>query len=110
MKVFLVSSLNHHASILKLRVHAAYLEHLETGSCPSGPDSSADGTNAEKCENWSSPILQRTRWYDLLLPEDRVEFLRGLWAVAAYLTRPGAITHTSATSHASPPTTHENAS
>jgi hypothetical protein len=88
-KVFLVSSLNHHVSILKLRVHKAYLDHLETGSLPSSPDT----------PDWSSPILQRSRWYDLLVPEERVELLRGLWAVAGYLTRPDALTHTSATSH-----------
>ncbi|KAM3414410.1 hypothetical protein BST61_g11048 [Cercospora zeina] len=76
-EVFMVSSLNHHIAILKLTVHGAYLDYLETEKLP---DPTVD-------ENWSRPRLQRTRWYDLLDVDDRVEAFRVLWGIASYLFR-----------------------
>ena len=74
----MVSSLNHHISILKLRVHPLYLQYLSDGTLPESPSLSRD---------WCSPKLQRTRWYDLFDVGDRTEAMRGLWGVMHYLMR-----------------------
>ncbi|KAF2012321.1 hypothetical protein BU24DRAFT_426190 [Aaosphaeria arxii CBS 175.79] len=77
--IFMVSSLNHHISILKLRVHRQYIRFITDGTLPS--DTPQD-------PNWHVPVLQRTRWYDLFSVEDRTEAMRGVWGVMAYLMRP----------------------
>jgi len=77
-EVYMLSSLNHHISILKLRVHPLYLQFLADGALPQ--DLPADAS-------WASPILQRTRWYDFFVLEDRAEAMRGLWGIMAYLMR-----------------------
>jgi hypothetical protein len=74
-----VSCVNHHVSILKLTVHKAFLEYIETAKLPAEEDVEDD---------WSSPVLQRTRWYDLMSPVERVEAFRGLWGLAGYLSQP----------------------
>lgn len=38
-------------------------------------------------EDWYSPKLQRTEWYNLLDQEGRVEAFRSLWGVMEYLNR-----------------------
>jgi hypothetical protein len=78
VQVFLVSSLNHHISVLKLTVHSAYLEYLRTGVFPS--------TTPED-ESWCTPQVLRSPWYDLFKAEDRLEALRALWGVMGYLAR-----------------------
>ena len=75
----MVSSLNHHISILKLTVHDAYLDYLDTERLPD-PPMPAD-------QAWCSPRLQRTEWYDLLDVDGRVQAFRALWGVIAYLSR-----------------------
>ncbi|KAL5409371.1 hypothetical protein PMIN04_011087 [Paraphaeosphaeria minitans] len=75
--VFLVSSLNHHISVLKLRVHSDYLRFLADGTLPQDPADPA----------WSSPKLQRTRWFDLFDIDDRTEAMRGIWGIMNYLMR-----------------------
>ena len=77
-QIFLVSCLFHHVSILKLTIHDAYTEYLTTGSMP-------EQTPAE--EDWCSPKLERTEWYDLLDQEGRVEAFRSIWGVMEYLNR-----------------------
>ncbi|KAJ4984710.1 hypothetical protein SVAN01_09824 [Stagonosporopsis vannaccii] len=76
--VFMVSSLNHHISLLKLHVHSAYLRYLTEGELPEIQPSDPD---------WCSPKLQRTRWFDLFKADDRSEAMRGLWGVMSYLMR-----------------------
>lgn len=78
IQIFMVSSLNHHISVLKLRVHPLYLRYLTEGILPESTPS--DPT-------WCSPQLHRTRWYDLFSIEDRTEAMRGLWGIMAYLMR-----------------------
>jgi hypothetical protein len=73
----MLSSLNHHLRILKFQVHSAYLEYLRSGSLPS----------AEAPSDWSAPVIQRSRWYDLFSVEDRKEALRGVWGVMGYMAR-----------------------
>lgn len=74
----MVSSLNHHISVLKLHVHPAYLEYITHGRLPRSPPSDPD---------WCSPTLYRTRWFDLFNEDDRIEAMRGLWGVMSYLLR-----------------------
>jgi hypothetical protein len=74
----MVSSLNHHISVLKLRIHPAYLDYITEGKLPAEPPPDAD---------WCSPKLQRTRWFDLFDVDDRTEAMRGVWGVISYLMR-----------------------
>jgi hypothetical protein len=75
----MVSSLNHHICVLKLRVHRAYVDFLLEGRMPE----KGDGVDPA----WVSPVLQRTRWYDLFNVEDRTEAMRGIWGIMAYIMR-----------------------
>lgn len=77
-QVFMVSSLNHHVSLLKLHVHPAYLDYITHGKLPESQPSDP---------NWCSPKLERTQWFDLFNVEDRTEAMRGLWGVMSYLLR-----------------------
>lgn len=83
-QIFMVSSLNHHISILKLTVHEAYLDFLETEKIPThfrpDPPIPAD-------QGWCSPRLERTQWYDLFNVDERVQAFRALWGAMAYLSR-----------------------
>lgn len=74
----MVSSINHHICVLKLRIHRLYLQFLAENELPM--------TNSVESA-WWSPSLQRTRWFDLFDKEDRKEAMRGLWGVMAYLMR-----------------------
>jgi hypothetical protein len=73
----MISSLNHHISVLQLRVHPLYLQHLTEGTLPEEPLKL----------NWFSPKLQRTRWFDLFNVDDRTEAMRGIWGVMSYVMR-----------------------
>ena len=75
-QVFMVSSINHHISILKLTVHTAYVDYLITGDFPEPLPNTAD---------WCRPRLQRSQWYDFYSKEQRVEAFRSLWGVLSYL-------------------------
>jgi hypothetical protein len=74
----MVSSINHHISVLKLRVHPLYMECIANGTTPNVSQAS---------QEWASPVLHRTRWYDLFDANDRVELMRGLWAIMGYQMR-----------------------
>lgn len=78
LQVFMVSSLNHHISLLKLRIHPAYLEFLTEGKLP---------VETPRESDWCSPKLQRTKWFDLFNVEDRAEAMRGVWGIMSYLMR-----------------------
>ncbi|KAJ5447792.1 hypothetical protein N7445_002613 [Penicillium cf. griseofulvum] len=68
--IYMISSINHHISILHLRVHRRYLDILTNG------DSTFPATEGEP---WHILNLQRTRWFDLLDSNDRIEALKGVW-------------------------------
>ena len=74
----MVSSLNHHISLLKLRIHPAYLEFITEGKLP---------VEMPRETDWCSPKLQRTKWFDLFNIEDRTEAMRGVWGIMSYLMR-----------------------
>ncbi|KAI9797837.1 MAG: hypothetical protein M1835_006359 [Candelina submexicana] len=97
--IFMVSSINHHISILRLRIHPLYLQYLETGTAPPSAHSqpSNDGDNAQfpnpqaaesqQEQPWYLLKLQRSKWYDLFSAEDRVEAMKGVWGVFTWLMR-----------------------
>ncbi|KAI9810407.1 MAG: hypothetical protein M1827_006293 [Pycnora praestabilis] len=90
--VFMISSIFHHISILRLRVHSKYLQHLTAGTLgPSRaqppPTSTTQTTDQEDQQPWYVLQLQRTRWYDLFQADDRVEAMRGVWGVMRWLMR-----------------------
>lgn len=75
----MVSALYHHIAIVKLDAHPLYLEYLSTGVVPAQQPNLA----------WYAPKIQRTKWYDLFVPEDRAEAMRCLWGVLSYSMRTG---------------------
>lgn len=74
--VYLLSALNHHVSLLRLKVSRHYLDLLETGVVPAN-------ATAEQLR----PVLNRTRWWDLFVVEDRVEAFCALWGVVGFCMR-----------------------
>ena len=40
-------------------------------------------------QTWYRLKLKRSRWYDLFSPDERLELMRGIWAVFGYLMRKG---------------------
>ncbi|KAK1810936.1 hypothetical protein LTR12_014694 [Friedmanniomyces endolithicus] len=78
-EVFMISSLNHHISIVKLTVREAYIDNLVSGAPLFDSMTGAPGP--------AKPKLQRSQWFDLFDEQQRVEAFRGVWGVMAYLTR-----------------------
>ena len=77
--VFVISSLFHHISVLRVRVPDRLLEVL---------DGAADGGGGEgKKRSWGRLEVWRSKWYDFFLVEDRVEAMRLVWGMMAYLMR-----------------------
>ncbi|GAD98926.1 hypothetical protein AOR_1_1520054 [Paecilomyces variotii No. 5] len=79
--IYMVSSINHHISILHLRVHRRYLDALTAGKIEQ------DVEPADSEQPWHVIQLRRTRWFDFLNATDRVEAFEGLWRVFHYLMR-----------------------
>lgn len=74
--IFLVSSLFHHVSFMRVRVPQRLLEVLD-GSPEPDPTRRSWG----KLEAW------RTPWYDLFDAKQRVEGMRMMWVIMAYQMR-----------------------
>jgi hypothetical protein len=70
--VFMVSSLNHHICIVRVRVPEKLLDVFE------GSD---DGEGCERVVMW------RSKWYDLYLKEERIEAMGLVWGMIAWLMR-----------------------
>lgn len=82
-QIYLVSSVAHHVSILHLRVHPKYLEWLAADQFHPDPANPRPDPDPE----WFKLELQRTPWYDLFDPEQRVQAMRACWGVLGYLMR-----------------------
>ncbi|OAQ99261.1 hypothetical protein LLEC1_05753 [Akanthomyces lecanii] len=74
--IFLISSLFHHVSFLRMRVPMRLLEVLDGAPEP-------DPTHRD----WGKVQAWRTPWYDLFEAKDRTEAMRLLWSVMAYQMR-----------------------
>lgn len=79
-EIFLVSSINHHISILCLRIHKKYIDYLEKTPTQS------EISNAPQ-QSWYTLEMKRSKWFDLLIADDRVEAMRGIWAVLGWQMR-----------------------
>lgn len=74
--VFVISCLFHHVSVLRVRVPDRLLQVLD-----GAPTTTGGG------RDWGAVRVWRTRWFDFFVPEDRVEAMKAVWAVAAYAMR-----------------------
>ncbi|TVY84755.1 hypothetical protein LSUE1_G000566 [Lachnellula suecica] len=69
--IFLISALNHHVSIIRVRVPDKLLSALE------GKDRG----------HWERMTMWRSKWYDLFIAEERVDAMQVVWGMMAYLMR-----------------------
>lgn len=77
----MVSAINHHVAILHLRVHRRYLDLLSTGESTFTEESDTPD------QPWHVLKLQRSKWYDLLDANDRVQAFKGVWSLFHYQLR-----------------------
>ena len=87
--VFLISSMNHHISILRMRVSDRYLAWLQQGELDEPGIAAVAPDESSQAQHGKSGVLEmwRTKWYDLFIPEERLEALKGLWQVMAWLVK-----------------------
>lgn len=78
--IYLVSSINHHISILHLRIHQRYIDYLPK------PLAQSNISNAPQ-QSWYALEMKRSTWFDLLVTGDRVEAMRGIWAILGWQMR-----------------------
>ncbi|KAL8813348.1 MAG: hypothetical protein Q9223_007059 [Gallowayella weberi] len=76
---YLISSLNHHISIVNIRIDDRYLDFITHGSKQPDFDPST--------QEWWVLDVKRSKWFDLFDPEDRVQAMRGIWGVMSWMTR-----------------------
>lgn len=78
----MVSSVNHHVSLVRLRVHYRYLDCLTKGQ-----DFNEAKLQIPSEASWDTLQLCRTKWYDLLNTKDRLEAFEGVWRIFHFLMR-----------------------
>ncbi|KAK6855430.1 hypothetical protein PG995_008962 [Apiospora arundinis] len=76
--VFVISSLFHHISILRVRVPTRLLEVLA---------GALEGEAEEGTRSWGKLEVWRSPWYDLFQPQERMEAFRVLWGLNVWLMR-----------------------
>lgn len=81
--VYMISAANHHACILKMSVHANYVEWLETGEVRQ-PDERGAGHGSRQPHVL---YVGRSRWFDLFEIKERKELLTGIWRILSWLNR-----------------------
>jgi hypothetical protein len=69
--IFLVSALNHHVSIVRVRV----------------PDKLLSTLDGDEKEDWGRVTMWRSKWYDLFIAKERVDAMQVIWGMVAYLMR-----------------------
>ncbi|KAL8798505.1 MAG: hypothetical protein Q9182_006612 [Xanthomendoza sp. 2 TL-2023] len=77
--IYLISSLNHHISIVNIRIDDRYLDFITYGSTQPDFDPFA--------QEWWVLDVKRSKWFDLFDPEDRGQAMRGIWGVMSWMTR-----------------------
>lgn len=78
--IYMISSVNHHVALLKMRVHPDYLAWLEDGKAVP-QEEGEDGLRRDVL------YVQRSNWYDMFDVQSRREFLIALWRVMCWLNR-----------------------
>jgi hypothetical protein len=104
--IFMLSSVNTHVCLVKMTVSKAYLKWLESGTGVGD----VSGTEVQAKErklgrsgislpgkeerDWEGVVVrddvlyvERSCWWDLFVPGERVEALRALWTVLSWLNR-----------------------
>jgi hypothetical protein len=79
--VFVISSLFHHVSVLRVRVPNRLLDVMAGQSEAAAEHDQAGELSWGKLEMW------RSKWFDLFVIEERLEALRLLWGMTAWLMR-----------------------
>lgn len=66
--------------MVHLRIHQNYIEHLD--------QTPAQSRSSEATQQlWYLLDMKRSKWFDLLVAEDRVEAMRGVWAILGWQMR-----------------------
>ena len=82
----MLTCMNHHVALVRLRVPLAYVDFLADPTC----SATAGGDPAVTARARVPPEglrLDRSRWWDLLVAEDRVEAARAICGALAWLMR-----------------------
>lgn len=79
--VFVISSLFHHISVLRVRVPDRLLAVLD------GNEEEEDDKEGRSGSRRAHVEVYRTRWFDFFVAEDRLEAMKTIWAVMAYAMR-----------------------
>ncbi|KAL8647202.1 MAG: hypothetical protein Q9226_006534 [Calogaya cf. arnoldii] len=77
--IYLISSINHHISIVNIRIDDRYLDFIITGTQQEDFDPSTEG--------WWRLDVKRSKWFDLFDPGDRGEAMRGIWGIMRRMMR-----------------------
>lgn len=87
--VYMISSVNHHACILRLRVHKKYIEWLESDKVSPEYSECSDAEPMATSDGGQEHILflSRSRWFDLFEVEERKELLVGIWRILCWVNR-----------------------
>jgi hypothetical protein len=80
--VFVISSLFHHVSVLRVRVPNRLLEVLAGTS-----ETTVEGQAEAQERSWGRLEMWRSKWFDLFIVEERLEALRVLWGMTAWMMR-----------------------
>ncbi|KAI1338107.1 hypothetical protein F5Y15DRAFT_407752 [Xylariaceae sp. FL0016] len=83
--VFVLSSLFHHFCVLRVRVPRQLLGVLDGDGDTDGRQGSVD--ERERGRSWGKLNIWRSRWFDLFKIDERLEAMRLLWGLMAYIMR-----------------------
>ncbi|KAI1458515.1 hypothetical protein F4805DRAFT_423715 [Annulohypoxylon moriforme] len=83
--VFVLSSLFHHFSVLRVRVPKKLLDVF--GGELEGIIQAKVGADGEKLRSWGKLEMWRSKWFDLFIVEERLEAMRLLWGMMGWVMR-----------------------
>ncbi|KAI0893192.1 hypothetical protein F4806DRAFT_477299 [Annulohypoxylon nitens] len=83
--VFVLSSLFHHFSVIRVRVPKKLLDVLG-GELESAVQTKI-GPEGESLRSWGKLEMWRSKWFDLFIVEERLEAMRLLWGMMAWVMR-----------------------
>ncbi|KAI8627593.1 hypothetical protein F5Y19DRAFT_465783 [Xylariaceae sp. FL1651] len=81
--VFVISSLFHHVSVLRVRVPNRLLQVMEGAAEEDLAGKEGEGNR----RSWGKLEIWRSKWFDMFLVEDRLEAMRLLWGMMAWTMR-----------------------